>query len=135
MRIKIDGTIYVIEKVYQYGYLPLAETESGEEFYLVESSEAAGKAARRYWEDMAQNDPGMLVEMIGKETLVNWALGISDGPGSTAVSSLEEWFGLWEDAPAEQWASYDSEEREVNAAGRLITEELGFEPTVAYRHN
>ena len=97
MRIKIDGTIFVIEKVYTNGYLPLVDTESGEEFYLAESNKAAGEEARRYWEDMAQDDPKEFACLVGETTLVNWALGLADGPGSTKVVGLENWLDLWLD--------------------------------------
>lgn len=133
MRIKIDGTIYVVDDVTNYD-IPMIEIDDME-FYLFENSKAAGEEARRYWEDLAQDDAEELVCMIGQETLVSWALGQYAGPGSTKVKSLEEWFDLWLDTPEEQWASYDSKESIVDVCGRKLEEELGFVPTVAYRHN
>ena len=134
MRIKIDGEIYNVKDVHNYGYLPMVETDDGKEFILAESSEVAGEKAREYWEALAQDDPSEFTGMVGEKTLVAWALGQYAGPGSTQVKSLEEWLDLWLDTPEEQWASYDSEEREVERCGKL-REELGFTPTVAYRHN
>ena len=72
--------------------------------------------------------------MVGEKTLVAWGLRQYAGPGSTQVKSLEEWLDLWLDTPEEHFASCDSEEREVSRCGKL-REELGFIPTVAYRHN
>jgi len=134
MKIKIDGVIYDIKKLYNGGYLPTIETETGEEFYLARDFNEAGEAARKYWEDLAQDDPKELTCLVGEKVLVNWGLGMSDGPGSTAVNSLEEWLDLWLDTPEEQWAGYDGRELMVDRVGTLINE-LGFRPTVAYRYN
>lgn len=134
MRIKIDGEIYNVKEVHNYGYLPEIETDDGKEFILAESSEIAGEKAREYWEEMANDDPEEFTYMVGEKTLVAWGLGQYAGPGSTQVKSLEEWLDLWLDTPEEQWASYDGAERDVERCGKL-REELGFTPTVAYRHN
>lgn len=134
MRIKIDGELYEVRRVFNGGYLPLVETESGEEFYVAEDGEHAGKAARRYWEELANSDPDEFTCLVGAETLTQWGLGRLAGPGSTLVRSLQEWLDLWLDTPEEQWASYDSDERRVQRSGK-VRDELGFIPTVAYRHN
>lgn len=130
--IKIDGTIYTIRKAYHSnGYLPFIETDSGEQFYLAESSEAAGDAAAEYWRDMAQNDRKEFACIIGEERLVQWALGESDSFG---IDSLENFLEVIATVPEEHFASYDSVEREVQRVGTL-RDDLGFVPTVAYRHN
>jgi hypothetical protein len=132
--IVINGADYVVDNVYNGSYLPCIETDGGE-FYVAENIQAAGEAAREYWEDMVKNDPKEFRCMVGDETLVKWALGESAGPGSTQVNSLEEWLDLWLDTPEEQWASYDGEECDVTACSEDLIEELGFTPTVAYRCN
>ena len=134
MRIRIDGELYNIKEVLDHSDLPIIETEEGEDFYLAESSEEAGKKSRAYWADMAENDEKEFTCLIGEKTLVAWALGNYAGPGSTPVKSLEEWLDLWLDTPEEHFASYDSTERQVERCGKL-TKELGFTPTVAYRYN
>lgn len=134
MRIKIDGEMYTVKEVYNHATLPLVEMETGEEFYLAESSEEAGKAARKYWEDLAQDDPREFACIVGEESLVAWGLGEYGGPGLMKVTSLEDWLDLWLDTPEEHFASYDSLEREVERCGKLA-EELDFVPKVAYRHN
>jgi hypothetical protein len=134
MLIKIDGTLYHVTEIND-GYLPMIETEEGEEFYLAESSETAGEVARGYWKEMAEDDPKEFACIVGEKTLIQWGLGQWAGPGSTQVQSLEEWLDLWLDTPEETWASYDGTEREVTRVGKEIIEELGFVPTVAYRHN
>ena len=135
MKLKLDdGTFLTVENVHEHGYLPMLECDDGTEWYVAESTEAAGEAAREYWKDMAENDPKEFACMVGEQTLVSWALGQSAGPGSTQVTSLEEWLDLWLDTPEEQWASYDSEEHEVTRSGKIV-EELGFTPGVVYRHN
>jgi len=108
----------------------LITTKDGREFYIFESSEAAGEAAREYWEDMAHNDPKEFTCMVGEETLVQWGLGNWAGPGSTAVQSLQEWLDLWLETPEEHFGSYDGTEREFNCKHPDWSDY-----TVAYRHN
>ena len=134
MKIKIDGEIYNIEADVIDCGLPLIRTEEGEEFYLAKDSEEAGKEARDYWENLAQDDPKEFTCIVGEQHLINWGLGMNSAPGSIGVDSLEEWLDLWLDVPAEHWASYDGEERTVDRCGHLI-DEIGFTPTVAYRAN
>ena len=134
-RIRIDGELFTIKKVWNNGGdLPQIDTEEGQEFFLAEDSEAAGKAARQRWEEMAENDPREFTCMVGEETLIQWGMGHYAGPGSTQVKSLQEWLDLWLDTPEEEFASYDHTERDVERVGRL-SDELGFVPTVAYRCN
>lgn len=134
MRIRIDGELYTVKELFEGSYLPVVTMETGEEFYLAEDSEAAGKAARQYWVDLAENDPQEFRCIVGDENLIQWALGRPTSPGSVPTRSLEEWFDLTADHPEEEFGSYDGTEREVERCGRL-RKELGFCPTVAYRHN
>jgi len=132
-RIKIGGAIFNVSETRSMdGNLAEIETEEGEHFVLAESSEAAGEAARARWADMAKNDKHEFVSMVGEEAILDWARGEYGGPGTSKVASLEEWLDLYLDAPAEEFAGYDGEEREVERVGNLRTE-LGFTPTVAYR--
>jgi hypothetical protein len=134
--LSIDGEIYEIDTVHstRYSYLPMLDCGSTE-FYVAADSSEAGEAARKYWEDMAENDPKEFACIIGEETLIQWGLGRSAGPGSTHVRSLQEWLDLSLDVPEEQWASYDGNEREVDWVSPALETELGFLPEVAYRHN
>lgn len=131
MRIRIDGELYHVKDIFNGSYV---DTVEGPQFYLAEDSEAAGKAAREYWEDMADNDPKEFTCIVGEEALIQWGLGRSASPGSVGVSSLTEWLDLWLDHPEEHWASDDSTERTVERCGKLA-DDLGFMPTVAYRAN
>ena len=107
-------------------------TDSGD-YIVFESQEAAGKAARAYWADMASNSPTEFAEMVGKDTLVAWAMGQSAGPGSTQVSSLEEWLDLYLNVPEEHFAGYNGEECDVGALTGDTEDDIGFDPAVAYR--
>jgi len=118
-------------------------TIDGAEYVIFENSEMAGEAAREYWENLAQDDPDEFACLVGKDTLVQWALGQSAGPGSTAVNSLEEWLDLWLTHPEEHFATYDGTEQHflVNEA---VSDELclslnldddGWGEIVAYRTN
>lgn len=125
-RIRIDGELYTIRDVQTGGYLPLIDTDGGE-FYVAESSEEAGKAARQRWEE---EDDTELRAVLGDEALIQWGLGnYANGAGS-----LSEWIDNRGDYPEEEFARYDGEEREVTRCGYL-REEIGFCPTVAYRAN
>lgn len=134
LTITIDGEMLEVDNVQHGGYLPVVEI-GNLEYYVAEDSENAGKAAREYWEDLANNDPEEFTCIVGKETLVQWALGQSAGPGYVHVSSLEDWLDLTADYPEEQWAGYDGTELEVDSCSESLAEELGFTPTVAYRWN
>jgi hypothetical protein len=141
MKIKIDGEEYEVDKVRNGGYLP--NIDIGQmDFYVAASSEDAGKAARKYWEDIRDHDKKEFVCLIGEKRLVQWACGESDSFG---LSSFEDFLDVVEGVPEEEFASYDGVECEVDidvdeddpnyAEYQELIEELGFVPTVAYRHN
>ena len=110
--------------------LQMITTKDNEEYYIFRDREQAGEAAREYWEDLAQDDPREFACLVGEETLISWGLGNYAGPGSTHVKSLTDWLDLWLDTPEEQFASYDSQEREFKC------KHPDWEDyTVAYRHN
>ena len=113
--IKIDGETYEIAKVHDYGYLPAVELDDGTEWYLAENSETAGAAARKYWEDMANDDPAEFTCIVGEKVLVAWALGQWAGPGSQGAKSLDGWLDLCAQYPEEHFASYDGVEVMVEA--------------------
>ena len=132
MNITIDGTEYEVMCVFDGGYLSTVECGK-EEFYVARDSKEAGEAAREYWEDLAQDDPEEFTCLVGSETLIRWGLGQSAGPGSTHVTSLNEWLDLWLDTPEENWAGHDGMDRKVDKCSEDLEDELGFVPTVAYR--
>jgi hypothetical protein len=134
-RIKIDGETYEVEQVVTGGYLPMLVCGKTE-FYIAESVEAAGEAARTYWRDMAKQDRREFACIIGEERLVKWALGESDEFG---ISSLDDFLDRVADVPEEQWAGYDGCARDIDRVGR-VAEELGWDADlradwVAFRHN
>ena len=137
MFLVIDGERFEVVGVDAGSYLPMVELDDGREFYLARDSEEAGKAAREYWEDLARDDPEEFAELVGTETLVAWALAQWGGPGSTKVTSLENWLNLWLDTPEEGWARYDGIEVEVDELGEKLADELGWEKDgcVGYRWN
>jgi len=134
MKVKLDGKWLEVEDTHTYSYLPVLDVD-GMELYVAEDSESAGEQARKYWEDLAQDDPEEFACIVGEKTLVQWGMGHSAGPVSTQVKSLQDWLDLWLDTPEENFASYDSHELEVEDCDKELEEELGFKPTVAYRHN
>lgn len=98
----------------------------GWRWYVFPDTDTAGEAAREYWADLAENDPEEFTCIVGKENLVQWAMGYSAGPGSAACSSLEEWLDLTATVPEEHFARYDGAEItiELNAAAM---EACGFD--------
>jgi len=133
MFIKIEGEVLEVYRVYEGGYLPMVETDGGD-FHLAEDHDAAGNAAKEYWSDMAAYDPEEFACIVGKETLISWAMGQLAGPGTAKVRSLSQWLDVVADHPEEEFAGYDHNERSVDRCGTLAND-LGFMPTLAYRHN
>ena len=86
------------------------ETTCGRVYLVFEDRDVAGEAARNYWEELAKCDAEEFTALVGKETLVKWALGQWAGPGSTKVQSLSDWLDLWLFSPEEHWGTYDMEE-------------------------
>jgi hypothetical protein len=131
--VNIDGEVLDVD-VQNYEY-PMV-SHGNREWYVFQDEEHAGKEAREYWMDMAENDQSEFVCIVGENNLVNWALGNMAGPGSTKVSSLEEWFDLWLNIPEEQWASYDGNVLD-GTVSKEVMDELGFSDknVVFYRHN
>ena len=124
-----------VDDIHEYGELPQLDLNDGTEWMVAEDNEAAGEAAKKRWKDMAKHDPKEFATMVGEDTLVSWALGHSAGPGAVSATSLDEWLDVVADHPEEEFASYDSTEVDVKAVSEAVVDELGFEPTVAYRHN
>lgn len=140
--IVIDDETLEITNVRETSWSGLYMVESGGlEYHIADSAETAGKAAREYWKELAESDPGEFTAIVGQETLVKWALGQYAGPGTTQVKSLEEWLDLHIDVPEEQWAGYDGEERSYTISRESweeIAEDFGIELApagVAYRWN
>lgn len=126
------------------GYtLPLL-SDGGSDWYIADSEDTAGQAARAYWEDMAHDDKSEFACLVGEGALIAWALGESYAVGSEAVSSLEEWLDLSLTHPEEHFASYDGLQVEawINDAAcgeaGISVDDLdseGWTRVVAYRHN
>lgn len=135
MQITIDGVTYDVDCVFDGGYLKMIEC-GRLEFYVAEDDETAGQASRKYWSDMAENDPTEFACIVGEDTLIQWGMGRPAGPGSDqSARNLDEWLDICAKHPEEEFASYDGTGREVDDCGSELEEELGFKPTVAYRHN
>ena len=134
MEVTIEGEVYDIDEVMSHGHLKVIRA-GRLEWYVAEDTEAAGVAARDYWSEMATNDSKEFTCMVGEDTLVKWGLGQYAGPGNSQVKSLEEWLDLHLDIPEETWGHYDGSELDVTDSSQELQDELGFIPTVAYRHN
>lgn len=120
-----DGEIAGICGIHHYGLLPIVDVGFAS-YHIAASEDEAGKAAEKYWRDMAESDSSEFAAMVGEETLIAWGMGKKAGPGSVKVSSLEQWFNLTSNHPAEVFATYDGQEVfvSINAA---LAEELGID--------
>ena len=128
MKIKIDGSIYEVSKVYggSKSCLPLLEIgHNGRmSFHVAEDSEEAGAAVAEYYEDLRAHDPREFRAIMGDERLIEWGCGESDSFG---ISSFEEFKEAVENVPEEHWARYDGNECECE-----IVPEWADEPDPDY---
>lgn len=127
-----DGEVFDSSDLDTTGRPPYTVSTGRREWYLFSTSESAGAAVAEYYRDMAANDEREFVCLIGETRLLQWALGNSDEFG---ISGAEDFFDRVADVPEEHWASYDGNEIEVDGASEEVIADLGFTPTVAYRHN
>ncbi len=114
----------------------IKDVNSNREWYVFQDQEAAGEAAKKYYQELAENDPHEFVYLVGNDTLISWAFGNPAGPGSTKVKSIDEWFDLWLNIPEEHFGSYDGCEYNGSIDKELM-EYLGIddENVVFYRIN
>jgi hypothetical protein len=117
----VDGEKFSVTDIY-VGDSPEISCGRSINYNVFENSKEAGKAARRYFEEMADHDLDELRSIIGDEVLIQWGLGQHAGPGDTPVKSLEEWLDLWLNNPEDHWASYDGDETEGTISAALADE-------------
>lgn len=122
-----------IESVIKGPYLPMIVTTEGKKYYVAESVEKAGEAARRYWSDMMNNAPDEFIETVGADNVITLAKGepADLGIGRLGeVESLADFLNLvemftmytWASPPRHWWCFI------ANPSPALV-EKLGFEYT------
>ena len=116
----IDGEEYFVFSVNNRGFLPMVHTENGE-FYVSEDWEMSQEAMKRYWVEMAENDPKEFICLAGEETVISWGLG---------YGTMEDWI---EQGEPETLFSTDYTELDVEETSEDVIEDIGFVPTIAYR--
>lgn len=73
-------------------YLPIVTLADGRRFYVADEFDQASEAAVLYWQNVIDNTPDKLSDMIGESVLRNWLLAKEDGPGHEKVNtSLKMW--------------------------------------------
>ena len=117
-----DGEVVIVKEIHDYGYLTLLEDDEGREWYIAQNNSEAGEASVEYYRDLINHDPDEFIYLVGKDTLIQWALGNY----ARGVKSLNEWLDVVYDHPEELWASYDSFERDVESMSRGLADELGY---------
>src|SRR6056297_1101453 len=137
--IVIDNEVTEVTGIHDNGFGGFCiDCDNGAEYQVFSDHDAAGKAAKEYWEDMKDNDKEEFKCLVGTDNILAWAMGEYAGSGSNQVNSMEDWFDLWLDTPEEQWASYDGEEIEGAAFNKNFENETGFDDRdfiVFYRCN
>lgn len=107
---EIAYTVQDITDIYEDAF-GIVVCIGNEEWYVFLRREDAEKAVSDYWYDMAENDPKEFACIIGKERLVQWALGESD---SFNIDSLDNFCEVSGEYCEETLASYDSNEITVS---------------------
>ncbi len=137
MILKVDGDEYEVDDVSVGGLLPMLSTTGPHEFYIAQDSDQAGEAAKALWQERIDSEPDEFVTMIGAERLIKWAMGQSDEFG---MSSLRDFLSSVANNPAEELASYDSNESDASIS-KAIADKLqipcknGWAEVLAYRVN
>jgi len=129
----INGEALTLSDAHPVGSGWWVSTELGD-YYIFPNREAAEVETEKYYRYLAENDPEEQTCLVGKETLVQWALNRLAGPGSHKVHNLEEWIKLCGEYPEEHFGSYDGSEVSVTLNDE-DQERFGFVCGVAYRHN
>lgn len=138
MKIKFDGETYEIEELINGSYLPILQLDDGTEWYIAKDYDEAGKAARKYWEDIIRNDPEEFRCIIGEERLLKWALNESDEFG---IHNLDKFLERVEDYPEETFATYDGnliegiEDIDDELADELEIDKKELYAVILMRHN
>ena len=136
----IDGDVIEVDNYYDSEYLPKVC-----DYYIAETRDQAGNAAKQYWLDLAEHDQNEFAYLIGESTLASWAIGHKAGPGTYKADSFEDWLdnAVYEN-PQEQFATYDGEETKIKINVLLAQalkfetvdqDENGFIEVFAYRNN
>jgi len=110
-----------------FGYIVEPRGQTCEYFYLFASEDDAGKHVREYWSELIQDDPREAVDILGADTLIEWALGRPAGPGHYKVHSLEEWLDLY----LTDWHEHFEDYQYVDAISDDLEEAIGFKPLIA----
>ncbi len=129
--IVIDNKIEEVEiSSYQENVIEVGTRE----YILFESFEDAGEAAAKHYRDMAENDKEEFICIIGKETLIDWAIGHN----ANNANNFEEWLEIVADHPEEYHASYDGDTIESPEMNNNLMNALGFDSkidVVMFRRN
>lgn len=163
--IVIDGELVETDKLYAHGYLPMIDEGNKDWCLAENSDMADEKAKDTYREMDAKElicmvGEEQIVEMwTSGRTLEDWLAGIdanstfgSYNGDSSEVDSMTDYL-VSEFGDLEDWikeldtlnlpeldegdASYDDKTRviELMTGWQDLIDEIGFEPTIAYRHN
>jgi len=127
------GEKHIVSAIKFSDYLPLLVFEDGEEYFIAQDPDMAGKAASRYWEDLAENHPDEFVAHLESNTVVRWVLEVWHND----ASSFKEWLDDVYQNPAKTFAE-DEAEIEVSFLSQDLIDALGFTllyNVVAYQHN
>ena len=132
MRIVINEKDYEVTRVSTLEKLPRIAC-GREEYFLAESAEKAGEAARELWHDMYLHDIENFKCLVGEDVVEAWACGELAGPGKIKVRSVDAWLAVVATYPAEEFADYDGISRIFRTDSVALSRMLGFSSGFAYR--
>ena len=131
MFVQIQDRQYQVKEIKEGHALPLVVLDDGHEFFIGSSPEDAGEAAARYYWNLVDQDPHKLRQLIGDETLINWAMGKESGPvgrHEKSATSLQEWIEkIVKRHPDVEFGHYVGSEVRVGVSGDLARR-LGIDP-------
>jgi len=94
----------------------------------------AAKAAKYYWEYLAYNDMEFSIDQVSLDAIVRWAVGRYGGPPDyEKARSFSEWLDDVVGRDPGKTLACDGMEWNIEYISRDLVENLGFEPTLAYR--
>ena len=106
---KKDFFTVSVDSITDMGSYHIISLEDSEGRHFIELSvfkeeEDAGQIARvTTGKNSLEMTRSTLVEVLGADTLIAWALGEEAGPGTSKVKSLNEWLDLYLESPDEHY--------------------------------
>jgi len=127
LKIVIDDEVVTLDYINDNQY----KADNGCSYYIFCDCADAGEYAKSYYENMIMTSKDDFICIVGRDALVDWALGFYNN----GFCSVDEWLDDWLNKPEDHWASYDNEEVEITRMNKHMKEEMDSTSCVMYRFN